>query len=345
MEAWERLVRITRPRGGERAGEVVLLGDQVERSVAHAAWLDQQHLGGVGKHVGEQAIVLDEPRQPTLHAVEVDALGKALPLFATPRFRRDEPRGALADIVGGHQLAGGEDDHLVEVVDRALIVDAESGEAVDLVTPQVDTDRGIGGRGEHIDDRAAPGELAAVLDEFLSPVAELDELSPQRLGVDLGSGTNDDRLDLGRSRTEFLQQRTHTGDDHRRAALGIAQAPEDVETLPHRLDAGADALERQRFPAGEVHDLAERQELGEVVGELSRHRAGRAADHEWSPRRQRGERSDRDRPRHLDHGEPRPGIAERPRQPRLVTQQRRQLTQRRVIAAPLQSAATPLPAL
>ena len=205
MEAGERLVGIARPRGGERAGEVVLFGDQVERSVAHAAWLDQQHLGGVGEHVGEQAIVVDEPRQPTLHAVEVDALGEALPLLATPRLRRDEPGRALADVVGRHQLAGGEDDDLVEVVGRTLVVHAEAGEAVDLVAPQVDADRRVGGRREHVDDRSTPGELAAVFDEFLAPVAELDELTAERVGVDLGAGPHDDRLDVGRTRAELLQ--------------------------------------------------------------------------------------------------------------------------------------------
>ena len=105
------------------------------------------------------------------------ALGQPLPLLAAPRLGGDEPCGRGSDVVGRHQLAGREDHDLVEVVGRALVVDAERGEAVDLVAPQVDADRGVGGRGEHVDDRAAAGELAAVLDEFLAAIAELDEAS------------------------------------------------------------------------------------------------------------------------------------------------------------------------
>ena len=328
MEARERLVGIAGPRRCQGAGEIVLLGDEVERPVAHPPGLDEDDLGRLGEHVGEQPVVVDQPRQPTLHAVEVDALGEAFPLLATPRFAGDEMGGAFADVVGRHQLAGREDDDLVEVVDRSLVVDAEAGETVDLVAPQVDADRRIGGRREHVDDGAAAGELAAVLDEFLAPVAELDQLAAERVGVDFAAGPHDDRLGRGRFRAELLEQRPHTGDDDGRTALGIAQAPEDVEPLAHRLHARADTLERQRLPAGEMHDLARWQELGEVVGELARHRARRAAHDERPPRRERRQRRDRDRPRHLHDGQSRVGVAERPRQPGLAAQQCRQAAQR-----------------
>ena len=278
METGERLVGIAGPRGRECAGEVVLLGDEVECPVAHAPGFDEQDLRPVGQDVGEQLLVVDEPGQPALHAVEVDALGQTLPLFAAPRFGGDEAGGPLAHVVGRHQFAGGEDDDLVEVVGRALVVDAEARQAVDLIAPQVDADRGVGGRGEHVDDGAAAGELAAVFDEFLASVAELDELPAERVGIDLDAGPHDDRLGGGGAGAELLEQRSHAGDDHGGASFGVAQAPEHVEALAHRLDARADALERQGLPTGELHDLAGRQELGEVVGELARHRARRAAD-------------------------------------------------------------------
>jgi hypothetical protein len=324
VEARERLVRVACPRRGERAREVVLLGDEVERAVAHPAWLDEHDLCRVGEHVGEQSVLVDEPRQPALHAVEVGALGQTLPLFAAPRLARDELAGAVADVVARHQLASREDVHLVEVVGRALVVDAEAGQPVDLVAPQVDADGGVGGRREHVDDRTAPGEFPAVLHQLLAPVAELDQAAAQRVGIDLAAGTHDDRLGGRRAGAELLHQRPDAGDDHPRAPLGVAQAPQDVETLTHRLDARADPLERQRLPPGEVHHVARWEELGEVVGELARHRAGRAAHDERSPRRQRRERGDRDRPRHLHDRQPRLGVAERTRQTRLVAQQRRQ---------------------
>ena len=45
-----------------------------------------------------------------------------------------------------------------------------------------------------------------MLDQFLTPVAELDELSGQCLRVDLDTGPDLDRLDRGRPRSQFLEQ-------------------------------------------------------------------------------------------------------------------------------------------
>ena len=184
VEAGERLVGVAFPGRGERPRQVVLLGQQIDGPVAHAARLDEQHLGALRQDVGEQALVVDEPRQPALHAVEQRALGEALPLLTAPRLDGDEAAGALADVVGGDQLAGREDQRLGEVAGRALVVDAEGREAVDLVTPQVDANRGVGRGREDVDDRPATGELAAVLDEVLAAVAELDQLGGEDVGID-----------------------------------------------------------------------------------------------------------------------------------------------------------------
>ena len=50
-----------------------------------------------------------------------------------------------------------------------MIVDAELGQPVDLVSPQVDSYRGISGGRKDVDDRPASRELAAVFDEFFVP--------------------------------------------------------------------------------------------------------------------------------------------------------------------------------
>ena len=42
----------------------------------------------------------------------------------------------------------------------------------------------IGGGREDVDDRAAPGDLAAVLDQLFAPVAEPDQRVEQRIGID-----------------------------------------------------------------------------------------------------------------------------------------------------------------
>ena len=138
--------------------------------------------------VGGSTSVSEPAPSSTSHGSQL-----SMPSKCTPSDRRSHcsrPHGSLATsfggplahVVGRHQLAGREDAHLVEVVDRALVVDAERGEPVDLVAPQVDADRGVGGRREDVDDRTAAGELAAVLDEFLAPVAELDERRPSTSG-------------------------------------------------------------------------------------------------------------------------------------------------------------------
>ena len=141
VQARERLVRVALPRRGQRLGQVVLLGEQVDGPVAHPARLDEHDLGARRQHVGQQLLVVGEPRQPALHAVEQRALGEALPLLAAPRLGADELRRPGPHLVGRDQLAGREDAHLGEVVDRALVVDAEAGQAVDLVAPQVDAHR------------------------------------------------------------------------------------------------------------------------------------------------------------------------------------------------------------
>ena len=205
VETRERHLGIASPRRCEGAGEVVFFGDEVDRPVAHPPWFDQQHLGGVGEHVGEELVSLDQPRQPTLHAIEVRALGEPLPLLAPPRVGLDELFGASANVGGRHELARREQPDLVEVVDRALVVHAEAGQSIDLVAPQVDADRSVGLGAEHVDDRATTGELATMLDELFAAVAELDESRPELVRVDFLATPDDDRFDLVGLRPELLQ--------------------------------------------------------------------------------------------------------------------------------------------
>jgi hypothetical protein len=220
VEARERLVGIALPRRCERLREVVLLGEQVGGPIAHAAGFDEHHLGGVGEEIGEQLVVIDQPRHPRLHPVEMGALGEPLPLLAAPRLGRHQSGGALAHVGRGGELAGGEDERVLEVGDRALVVDGERREAVDLVAPQVDADRRVGGRREHVDDGAASCELAAVLHQLLATVAERDQPGGQLVGVDDRPGPYRDRFDVGGTGPELLEERAHAGHDHSWAAIG-----------------------------------------------------------------------------------------------------------------------------
>jgi hypothetical protein len=327
VEPRERLVRVALPRRRQRLGEVVLLGQQVDGTVAHPPRLDEHDLGRLGQDVGEQLFAVSEPRQPALHAVEEEALPEPLPLLAAPRLGADELRRAGPHLVGRDQLAGGEDAGLSKFVDRALVAGAEAGEAVDLVAPQIDADRVVTRRREDVDDRPPAGELAAVLDELLAPVAELGEAGDELVGVDDVRRSHGDRLDRRGVRTQPLQQRSHAGDDHGGGALGILQPPQQLHALPHRLDGRADPLERQRLPRREHGDLTRRHELDQVVAQLCGHRAGRAGDDQRAPAGQRRQGGDGDRPGDLDHRQPRRRLAEGARQRRFVAQQRGEISQ------------------
>src|SRR3546814_13908800 len=116
-------------------------------------------------------MALCEPRHPRLHAVEGLALGEALPLLAAPRLERDQLLGSLPHLVGGQQLAAAEHPGALERVGGALVDDRELGEAVDLVAPQGDAHRAVGGGREHVDDRAAPPDPPSLLPNPPPPVA------------------------------------------------------------------------------------------------------------------------------------------------------------------------------
>ena len=222
VQAGEGSVCVAGPGAGEAAGEVVLLGQQIVGAVAHTAGFDQDHLAGGGQEVGDQLVALDQPGQPALHAVEHGALGEAFPLFAAPRLVGQQVVGSLANRWRGQELACREDVRLGEIDGAALVADRELGEPVDLVAPQVDADGGVGGAGEDVDDGAASGHLAAVLDEFLASVAVAHQRGEQVVGIECGPGPHGDGLDGERVGPDLLQQGTHAGDHHGRHPLGAA---------------------------------------------------------------------------------------------------------------------------
>ena len=138
-----------------------------------------------------------------------------------------------------------------------------------------------------------------MLDQFLTPVAKLDELCTELIWVDDRVRPDDDRFDLDRAGSQLLKQGAYAGNDHLRATIAVAQPPQHFEALAHRVDGGADAFERQRLPGWEMGHSAGRQELGEVVVQLPSHRPGWAGNHQGPLAGQLGECGDRDRPSHL----------------------------------------------
>jgi hypothetical protein len=219
------------PSLGERRGEGGLLLGQLGGPVAHPPGLDQKHLG-IGAHQVEQGVLaVGEPRQPRLHPVEGEALGQSLPLVPPPRLGRHQRRRPGPDLVGGQHLPAREDLDAVDPLRRALVGHRELGEAVDLVAPQVDAHGAVGGRGEHVDDRAPAGHLAAVLDDVLAAVPGGHEPLHESDGVDDIAGVDDQGLDFLDVGAEALKERSHRRDQHCRrpppvGALALAEPPE-----------------------------------------------------------------------------------------------------------------------
>jgi hypothetical protein len=316
------------PGLGQHAGEVGLLGEQVGGPVAHATGLDQHHLGVGPEQVEEDVLVGREPRQPGLHPVEGQPLGQPLPLLAAPGLARHQRRRPLAYGVGGQQLPAREEDDLLDRVAAALVADAEGGQPVDLVAPEVDAHGSVRGARVDVDDRAPHRHLAPGLDLVLPAVAGLDQAADELVGVDLVARVHDDRLDVLDVGTEALDE----GPDRRHHDLGPvtslrAQAPHGAEPTAHGLDARAHPLERQRLPGREQLDGIGAEVLGQVVDEALGVATSRHRHQQRGPTRQVGEPRDRDRPRRFGHGQHSVGPTEDLGDRRLVAQPRGEVLQ------------------
>ena len=189
----------------------------------------------------------------------------------------DERAGPVAHLGGGQQLAAREDLDLGAVDGGALVDDRELGEPVDLVAPEVDAHRHVGGAREHVDDRAPHGHLAPVLDLVLAAVPVGDEPVEQLVGVDAVAHPDHERLHLGDVGAEALDEGPHRGHHHAGRPLRVAEAPQCAQPAAHGLHRRADPLERQRLPGGEQVDLVGAEERAEVADQplrLARRRHG-----------------------------------------------------------------------
>ena len=90
VEARKCFFGIARPCGRKCSSKVVLFCEQIVGAVAHAARLDQHQFAVILQNIGEQQIFFNQPWQPTFHAIEVAAVGQAVPMFASPRLGGDK---------------------------------------------------------------------------------------------------------------------------------------------------------------------------------------------------------------------------------------------------------------
>ena len=269
MQPGSVLAGIEPPCGGQSIGQRRLLLQQLAGTVTDPARLDQDHQGVIAQEVGHQFLGLHQPGQPRLHPVELLTVGQSFPLMPAPRRGTDQRGRLFAHGLVGHQLAAAEDLHLFQIVDRPLVGHVETGQPVDLVAPQVDADRVVGRRREHIDDPAPHGQLATVLHDRLAPIAHGHQPGDQLIDRDPVPRTHLHRAGRRPPWTEALEHRLDGGDDDLRSGAIVGavlvttrasvgprppQLPQQPETPTHGGHVGAHPLERKGLPGGKHMD-------------------------------------------------------------------------------------------
>ena len=149
----------------------------------------EQHPRPDGQQVGEQLqLAADQRRDQRLHALGRDALGEVSSSSRSgaavgSRCSAGQRRGPLPHRpVSSSSRQPGATSSL-DRLDRALVGDGERAQLADLVAPELDAHRVLGGRREDVDDAAAHGELAARGDHLDAGVGQLDQPLQQRLEV------------------------------------------------------------------------------------------------------------------------------------------------------------------
>ena len=156
--------------GGGRPGrlqELLAGGHQVRRPGAYPLRVADHGHAARGQHVEQQLHVVDEDRGERLHALDRDALGDLAEQLAQLGVRLGEGRGPLPYVLGQQQLtAGRRPQPVLGDLQGALVGDLEVADLLDVVAPELHPQRVLLGRREDVEDAAAYGELAALLDQL-----------------------------------------------------------------------------------------------------------------------------------------------------------------------------------
>jgi hypothetical protein len=202
-------------------------------------------------------------------------------------------------------------------LDRALAVDLEAAQLLDLLVEQLDAHRMVGGPGIDVEDVAAQRELARRGDQAHAREAGVGQACEQRLAVDRRARGELEARALGGR--QLLEQ--HGAGHDEQAVAGRVQAGERDEALG-AVGGQLGSRREQQLLDGQQHD----GQLGEQEGEVEEQRVGglgRGRDGDRAAAA-RGERAAGERRRAA------PGAAQRAPLERLERRcDRRQLAQRR----------------
>ena len=291
------------PGGGQRGGQVGLLGQEVGDPVTEAPGLHCHHEGLVVDQVEQDPLVAGQPRQPRLHAVEQLAVGQAVPLLAAPRLLGDQGGGPDPDPVVGHQFPTWVQLDLSPGRGGPLVGHRELGEPLHLVVPQVDSHRRVVGGRPDVDDRTPHRDLTTVLDLVLAAIAGGHQGSHQAVAVDDVARSDADGFGGPSRRSEALDEGPTGGHDHGGPVGEARQAVQDAQAPAHGLHCGADPLKRQGLPGREVLDGVVAQHEAQVGHQPLGLGAGGDGHHQRGPAGAAHQRCHDDGPSRLGDGQ------------------------------------------
>ena len=244
------------PGLGQRAGQVVLLGQDVGGPVAHAAGLDAAAPGrrrGAGRSGGARRAVshgshdsMPSKTRPSLSRSHCSRPHGSSPTSSAARARTSS--------VASSSRPGKISTSSRSTVERWSLTENSLSRSTSSPHRSMRTGASaVDGNTSTIEPRH--GHLAPVLDQVLAAVAHADELGDEVVGIEHAALGDDDRLDVVDVGAEPLQRApAPSATTTRGRPVGVAQAPQDLQPAAHGLDRRAHPLERQRLPGREQLD-------------------------------------------------------------------------------------------
>ena len=191
-----------------RSEELLARGDEVVGPSPHPLGIAHDDEGAVRNEIDEQLHAVGEHRGERFHALDRGAIGELVEDVEELRVLGREVPGPRTDVVGEKELSARRRPETVRRdLERPLVADLEPADLLDRVAPELDTYGVLLGRGEHVEDSAAHGELAALVDEVGARVRRTREPAyeivqgdlialPHRHGLEVPESL-DDRLQHG----------------------------------------------------------------------------------------------------------------------------------------------------
>ena len=254
--------------------------DQVGRARADPLGVADHDVRAGGQLVQHEGEVVDQDRRERLHALDglaaadrVEQLGELGVLGRAARAAR-----CWTSAVSSSSRHGGAHSPCVGDLERALVDNLEVPDLLDLVAPELHPQRVLLGGREDVEDAAADGEVAALLDELGAGVAGVDEVAstmsvssrPASPACSSTGTSSPSRGTCGCSTTRTGATTTRQRPGGGSSARRVGQPAQHGQPLADGVGPRGEPLVRQRLPARVERDLVGRQQAAQggdqVVG-------------------------------------------------------------------------------